>query len=138
MACFFGSIPAVRLLIIKRNLFRRNVTFCTGNNIFLFECYIAIAKKAKIYPRSGLELARLKLMVTIIVAVFSQINELETELSEIKGIKDKLQKYVRELEQQNDDLERAKRSTLASLEVSSRDLAYLPEGGRGTGRTYCS
>ena len=48
---------------------------------------------------------------------FFQINELETELSEIKGIKDKLAKYVRELEQQNDDLERAKRSTLASLEV---------------------
>jgi len=45
-----------------------------------------------------------------------QINELETELSEIKGIKEKLHKYVRELEQQNDDLERAKRSTLASLE----------------------
>lgn len=45
-----------------------------------------------------------------------QINELETELSEIKGIKEKLSRYVRELEQQNDDLERAKRSTLASLE----------------------
>lgn len=45
-----------------------------------------------------------------------QINELETELAEIKGIKDKLGRYVRELEQQNDDLERAKRSTLASLE----------------------
>merc|ERR1711934_577790 len=36
--------------------------------------------------------------------------------AEIKGIKEKLHKYVRELEQQNDDLERAKRSTLASLE----------------------
>jgi len=45
-----------------------------------------------------------------------QISELESELSEIKGIKEKLHKYVRELEQQNDDLERAKRSTLASLE----------------------
>jgi len=45
-----------------------------------------------------------------------QINELETELAEIKGIKDKLHRYVRELEQQNDDLERVKRSTLASLE----------------------
>lgn len=45
-----------------------------------------------------------------------QINELETELTEIKSIKDKLTRYVRELEQQNDDLERAKRSTLASLE----------------------
>ena len=37
-------------------------------------------------------------------------------MAEIKGIKEKLHKYVRELEQQNDDLERAKRSTLASLE----------------------
>ena len=45
-----------------------------------------------------------------------QISELENELAEIKGIKEKLHKYVRELEQQNDDLERAKRSTLASLE----------------------
>merc|ERR1711997_1301792 len=45
-----------------------------------------------------------------------QINDLQTELSEIKEIKDELNKYVRELEQQNDDLERAKRSTLASLE----------------------
>merc|ERR1712241_1432284 len=45
-----------------------------------------------------------------------QISELETELAEIKGIKEKLHKYVRELEQQNDDLERAKRSTMASLE----------------------
>jgi len=45
-----------------------------------------------------------------------QINELETEMAEIKGIKDKLHRYVRELEQQNDDLERVKRSTLASLE----------------------
>lgn len=45
-----------------------------------------------------------------------QISELQTELAEIKGIKDKLSRYVRELEQQNDDLERAKRSTLASLE----------------------
>jgi len=45
-----------------------------------------------------------------------QINELQTELVEIKSIKDELHKYVRQLEQQNDDLERAKRSTLASLE----------------------
>lgn len=41
-----------------------------------------------------------------------QINELETELAEIKGIKDKLHRYVRELEQQNDDLERVQRSKL--------------------------
>ena len=47
---------------------------------------------------------------------FVQITELQTELSEIRSIKDELNRYVRELEQQNDDLERAKRSTLASLE----------------------
>lgn len=45
-----------------------------------------------------------------------QITELQTELSEIKSIRDHLNKYIRELEQQNDDLERAKRETLASLE----------------------
>merc|ERR1719357_1873225 len=39
--------------------------------------------------------------------------KLQHEKSEIK---DKMDKYVRELEQQNDDLERAKRNTLASLE----------------------
>ena len=55
--------------------------------------------------------------IFFLIWLIFQINELETELSEIKGIKDKLAKYVRELEQQNDDLERAKRSTLASLEV---------------------
>ena len=45
-----------------------------------------------------------------------QISELQSELREIRSIKDELNGYVRELEQQNDDLERAKRSTLASLE----------------------
>ena len=38
-----------------------------------------------------------------------KVTELQTELAEIKAIKDQFQKYVRELEQQNDDLERAKR-----------------------------
>jgi len=37
---------------------------------------------------------------------------LQTELSEIKSIRDHLNKYIRELEQQNDDLERAKRFLL--------------------------
>ena len=45
-----------------------------------------------------------------------QINDLQAELSGIKVIKDQLSNYVRDLEQQNDDLERAKRSTIASLE----------------------
>lgn len=45
-----------------------------------------------------------------------QISELQTELAEIKSIRDHLNKYIRELEQQNDDLERGKRETTASLE----------------------
>ena len=43
------------------------------------------------------------------IELFFQVTELQTELAEIKAIKDQFQKYVRELEQQNDDLERAKR-----------------------------
>ena len=39
----------------------------------------------------------------------SQISVLEDELAEVTAYKDKLERYVRELEQMNDDLERAKR-----------------------------
>lgn len=46
----------------------------------------------------------------------NEVAELEGELNEMKSIKEEMDKYVRELEQQNDDLERAKRNTLASLE----------------------
>ena len=42
-------------------------------------------------------------------SIYFQVTELQTELAEIKAIKDELNKYIRELEQQNDDLERAKR-----------------------------
>ncbi|XP_061455626.1 nuclear distribution protein nudE homolog 1 [Rhineura floridana] len=45
-----------------------------------------------------------------------QISALEEELAQTKAIKDQLQKYIRELEQANDDLERAKRATIMSLE----------------------
>nr|7E1T_C Chain C, Isoform 2 of Nuclear distribution protein nudE homolog 1 [Homo sapiens]7E1T_D Chain D, Isoform 2 of Nuclear distribution protein nudE homolog 1 [Homo sapiens] len=38
------------------------------------------------------------------------------DLAQTKAIKDQLQKYIRELEQANDDLERAKRATIMSLE----------------------
>ena len=38
-----------------------------------------------------------------------QISALEDDLAQTKAIKDQLQKYIRELEQANDDLERAKR-----------------------------
>lgn len=45
-----------------------------------------------------------------------EISELEGELAQVRAIKDELQKYIRELEQSNDDLERAKRATVVSLE----------------------
>ncbi|XP_063445475.1 nuclear distribution protein nudE homolog 1-like isoform X3 [Mytilus trossulus] len=45
-----------------------------------------------------------------------RITELEDELAETTAFKDELQKYIRELEQTNDDLERAKRATVVSLE----------------------
>ncbi|XP_042293360.1 nuclear distribution protein nudE homolog 1 [Sceloporus undulatus] len=47
---------------------------------------------------------------------YQRISALEEELAQTKAIKDQLQKYIRELEQANDDLERAKRATIMSLE----------------------
>ncbi|KAJ8284014.1 hypothetical protein COCON_G00028640 [Conger conger] len=47
---------------------------------------------------------------------FRQISTLEGDLAETTAVKDHLQKYIRELEQSNDDLERAKRATIMSLE----------------------
>ncbi|XP_062444816.1 nuclear distribution protein nudE homolog 1 isoform X2 [Rhea pennata] len=47
---------------------------------------------------------------------YRQISALENDLAQTKAIKDQLQKYIRELEQANDDLERAKRATIMSLE----------------------
>lgn len=44
------------------------------------------------------------------------ISELQDELSQLRAFRAELQKYIRELEQVNDDLERAKRSTVTSLE----------------------
>ncbi|KAM3826960.1 nuclear distribution protein nudE homolog 1 isoform 2-T2 [Vipera latastei] len=45
-----------------------------------------------------------------------QISALEEELGQARAARDQLQKYIRELEQCNDDLERAKRATIMSLE----------------------
>ncbi|XP_013855457.1 nuclear distribution protein nudE homolog 1 [Austrofundulus limnaeus] len=45
-----------------------------------------------------------------------QISSLEGDLAETTVIRDQLQKYIRELEQANDDLERTKRATIMSLE----------------------
>lgn len=40
---------------------------------------------------------------------FRHISTLEEELSQTRAVRDHLQKYIRELEQSNDDLERTKR-----------------------------
>ncbi|XP_064638900.1 nuclear distribution protein nudE homolog 1-like isoform X3 [Lineus longissimus] len=45
-----------------------------------------------------------------------QTAELQDNLAQVSAFKDELQRYIRELEQTNDDLERAKRSTVVSLE----------------------
>ncbi|XP_069503225.1 nuclear distribution protein nudE homolog 1 [Ambystoma mexicanum] len=47
---------------------------------------------------------------------YMQLSALEHDLAQTTAIKDHLQKYIRELEQSNDDLERAKRATIMSLE----------------------
>ncbi|KAM9785132.1 nuclear distribution protein nudE homolog 1-B-like [Syngnathus typhle] len=47
---------------------------------------------------------------------YRQMSTLEGELAEATSIRDHLHKYIRELEQANDDLERAKRATIMSLE----------------------
>ncbi|KAM3598113.1 uncharacterized protein V6R79_013620 [Siganus canaliculatus] len=47
---------------------------------------------------------------------YRQISSLEGDLVESTAIRDQLHKYIRELEQANDDLERTKRATIMSLE----------------------
>ncbi|XP_013880924.1 nuclear distribution protein nudE-like 1-B [Austrofundulus limnaeus] len=47
---------------------------------------------------------------------YKQISMLEDDLTQTRSIKEQLYKYVRELEQANDDLERAKRAMIVSLE----------------------
>ncbi|XP_067928300.1 nuclear distribution protein nudE homolog 1-like isoform X2 [Watersipora subatra] len=44
------------------------------------------------------------------------IGELQDDLAELKGYKRELEVYIRELEQMNDDLQRAKRETVSSLQ----------------------
>ncbi|XP_059204408.1 nuclear distribution protein nudE homolog 1-A-like [Centropristis striata] len=45
-----------------------------------------------------------------------QISNLEGDLAETTAVRDQLHRYIRELEQANDDLERTKRATIMSLE----------------------
>ncbi|XP_031699776.1 nuclear distribution protein nudE-like 1-A isoform X1 [Anarrhichthys ocellatus] len=53
---------------------------------------------------------------------YKQISMLEDDLGQTRSIKEQLHKYVRELEQSNDDLERAKRATIMSLETFEQRL----------------
>lgn len=59
---------------------------------------------------------------------YKQVSLLEDDLSQTRAIKDQLHKYVRELEQANDDLERAKRwrlQTPSSLQVCTTKIFPL-------------
>jgi len=47
---------------------------------------------------------------------FLQVTQLQDENAQLKGERGELSKYVRDLEQMNDDLERSKRATICSLE----------------------
>ncbi|XP_016051735.1 PREDICTED: nuclear distribution protein nudE homolog 1 isoform X2 [Miniopterus natalensis] len=66
--------------------------------------------------RLRMELETIKKFETQHSEGYRQISALEDDLAQTKAIKDQLQKYIRELEQANDDLERAKRATIMSLE----------------------
>lgn len=50
---------------------------------------------------------------------YKQISMLEDDLGQTRSIKDQLHKYVRELEQSNDDLERAKRYRLNMIHTNT-------------------
>ncbi|XP_064478010.1 nuclear distribution protein nudE homolog 1-like isoform X2 [Ornithodoros turicata] len=45
-----------------------------------------------------------------------QVSDLQAQLADVTASREKMCNYIRELEQSNDDLERAKRATVASLE----------------------
>lgn len=47
---------------------------------------------------------------------YLQITALQDENAQVKAVKEEMSKYIRELEQGNDDLERSKRATICSLE----------------------
>ncbi|CAB1350353.1 unnamed protein product [Coregonus sp. 'balchen'] len=58
---------------------------------------------------------------------YRQISTLEGDLAETTAIRDQLHKYIRELEQANDDLERAKRATIMSLEDFEQRMNHVIE-----------
>ncbi|CAJ1053827.1 nuclear distribution protein nudE homolog 1-A-like [Xyrichtys novacula] len=58
---------------------------------------------------------------------FRHISTLEEDLAQTKAVRDHLQKYIRELEQSNDDLERTKRATIMSLEDFEQRMNHVIE-----------
>ncbi|KAG8015121.1 Pannexin-1 [Nibea albiflora] len=58
---------------------------------------------------------------------FRHISTLEEDLAQTRAVRDHLQKYIRELEQSNDDLERTKRATIMSLEDFEQRMNHVIE-----------
>ncbi|CAK6978099.1 nuclear distribution protein nudE homolog 1-A-like isoform X2 [Scomber scombrus] len=58
---------------------------------------------------------------------YRQISTLEGDLAETTAVRDQLHKYIRELEQANDDLERTKRATIMSLEDFEQRMNHVIE-----------
>uniref|UniRef100_A0A674MHJ6 NudE neurodevelopment protein 1 n=1 Tax=Takifugu rubripes TaxID=31033 RepID=A0A674MHJ6_TAKRU len=58
---------------------------------------------------------------------FRHISTLEEDLAQTRAVRDHLQKYIRELEQANDDLERTKRVTIMSLEDFEQRMNHVIE-----------
>ncbi|XP_068177638.1 nuclear distribution protein nudE homolog 1-A-like [Antennarius striatus] len=58
---------------------------------------------------------------------FRHISTLEDDLAQTRAVRDHLQKYIRELEQSNDDLERTKRATIMSLEDFEQRMNHVIE-----------
>lgn len=59
---------------------------------------------------------------------FRLVSTLEQDLAQTKAVRDHLQKYIRELEQSNDDLERTKRSeSQMSYDIMSPDGFSIKE-----------
>ncbi|XP_068606878.1 nuclear distribution protein nudE homolog 1 [Brachionichthys hirsutus] len=58
---------------------------------------------------------------------FRHISTMEDDLAQTRAVRDHLQKYIRELEQSNDDLERTKRATIMSLEDFEQRMNHVIE-----------
>ena len=54
------------------------------------------------------------------------ISSLQDEVAQLKAVREEVQKYVRELEQANDDLERAKRCSVFLIKDHSLVFSFFP------------